>query len=129
MYFLCSSHLANHALMTSFTLLLQDEEFLYDLYGVVQHSGNLHGGHYIAYVKYVMNGCELGTVKNTKDKVEKADGGESGYSNMTKVVDSGESGDHKKDEWWYTSDSYVTFAEKTEVEKCQAYLLLYVQRK
>jgi ubiquitin carboxyl-terminal hydrolase 16/45 len=26
-------------------------QVLYALYGVVEHSGTLHGGHYIAYVK------------------------------------------------------------------------------
>ena len=49
----------------------------YDLYGVVQHSGSLQGGHYVAYVKYE-------EVKNTaKDRVEEADGGKSGYTTRT----------------------------------------------
>lgn len=26
-------------------------QVLYALYGVVEHSGTLHGGHYVAYVK------------------------------------------------------------------------------
>ena len=81
------------------------------MYGVVQHSGNLHGGHYIAYVKYV-NDCE---VKN-EDGAEGADDGESGQQK-------------RKDIWCYTSDSYVTLAEESEVHECQAYLLLYVHRK
>ena len=30
----------------------EDNCLMYDLLGVVQHSGSLHGGHYTAYVKY-----------------------------------------------------------------------------
>ena len=55
----------------------------YDLYGVVQHSGSLQGGHYVAYVKYTKD-----RYFKDVDRVEE-DGGESGYSNaVTKAVES-----------------------------------------
>lgn len=31
--------------------MVQNGPILYSLYGVVEHSGTLHGGHYVAYVK------------------------------------------------------------------------------
>ena len=105
------------------------------MYGVVQHSGSLQGGHYIAYVKYTMGDCEHETAKHTKHRKEVSDGGESGYSNFVDnhvyqtVEDDGESGDRREDIWCYTSDSYVTFANETDVHDCQAYLLLYVRRR
>ena len=105
------------------------------MHGVVQHSGSLQGGHYIAYVKYTMGDCEHETAKHTKHRKEVSDGGESGYSNFVDnhvyqtVEDDGESGDRQEDIWCYTSDSYVTFANKTDVHDCQAYLLLYMQRR
>ena len=104
------------------------------MYGVVQHSGSLQGGHYIAYVKYTIRDYERETAKHTKHRKEVSDGGESGYSNFVDnhvyqtVEDDSESGDRQEDVWCYTSDSYVTFANKTDVHDCQAYLLLYVQR-
>lgn len=107
------------------------------MYGVVQHSGSLHGGHYIAYVKYPVRDFEHETVRHTEHRKEVSDGGESRYSSSTKVADNpvhqtvedgGESGDQQKDVWCYTSDSYVTFADETDVHDCQAYLLLYVRR-
>ena len=97
----------------------------YDLYGVVQHSGSLQGGHYVAYVKY----------KNTK---EKANGDEGSVSSTTKDTEKyghddlaeAELGyrEPSEDIWCYTSDSYVNLAREDEVHNSQAYLLLYVQR-
>lgn len=31
-----------------------DEPKVYSLYGVVEHSGTLYGGHYVAYVKVIL---------------------------------------------------------------------------
>ena len=53
---------------------------LYALYGVVEHSGTLHGGHYVAYVKvmymhtylplfYICNG-RLNFINNQLDTCE-----------------------------------------------------------
>ena len=105
------------------------------MYGVVQHSGSLQGGHYIAYVKYTIRDYEHETAKHTKHRKEVSDGGESGYSNFVDnhmyqtVEDDGKSGDRLKDVWCYTSDSYVNSTNETEVHDCQVYLLLYVRRK
>lgn len=111
---------------------------MYDLYGVVQHSGSLRGGHYIAYVKYSLNECEF------KDKpVDVADGGETGetgywstangaddnYGYVSEPYEMAEPVVDKDHVWCYTSDSYVTFANEKDVDKSQAYLLLYVEHK
>ena len=135
-------------------ILLQEGGKEYDLYGVVEHSGSLQGGHYVAYVKY----------KNAKDRVGEADGVKSGYSNATRAAEkygywteepsSGDGGfssmtkgaeqygqavaelgyqsdnvnKFDEDIWCYTSDSYVNVVSKEAVYNSQAYLLLYAQR-
>ncbi|XP_054268454.1 ubiquitin carboxyl-terminal hydrolase 16 [Macrosteles quadrilineatus] len=37
--------------VAQFCSINENEPILYSLYGVVEHSGTLHGGHYVAYVK------------------------------------------------------------------------------
>ena len=126
------------------------------MYGVVQHSGSLQGGHYVAYVKYVMDDYDFKTVKITEDRTEGADGGECGYSNtpkgddlepgtyeMKEVVElygyqeSGENdtkrvkpgnSSYQEHKWYCTNDSWVSVASEAEVYESQAYLLLYVKR-
>jgi ubiquitin C-terminal hydrolase len=39
------------ALQESLMMKPGQNQVLYALYGVVEHSGTLHGGHYVAYVK------------------------------------------------------------------------------
>ena len=123
----------------------------YDLYGVVQHSGSLQGGHYVAYVKYTTEKDMEGESSNSNAAnygswtVGKADDGEGdsakgadhqpedygkaelGYQKSVKNA-SKRVGRQKIDTWCYTSDSYVTSASKEDVHDSQAYLLLYVQR-
>jgi len=40
-----------YALQESLMMKPGQNQVLYALYGVVEHSGTLHGGHYVAYVK------------------------------------------------------------------------------
>jgi len=40
-----------YALQDSLMMKPGQNQVLYALYGVVEHSGTLHGGHYVAYVK------------------------------------------------------------------------------
>jgi len=40
-----------YALQESLMMKPGHNQVLYALYGVVEHSGTLHGGHYVAYVK------------------------------------------------------------------------------
>ena len=47
---------------------LQSEDLQYTLYGIVEHSGSLHGGHYVAYVKArtVDNKCKWYHVSDSR---------------------------------------------------------------
>jgi len=113
------------------------------LYGVVQHSGSLRGGHYIAYVKYAMDQCDFVTVKSTEDIAEGADGSKYDYSNAAKGADPepgtcgvgelyqelDENNNNKIDVWCCTNDSWITIAKEAEALESQAYLLLYVKHK
>ena len=98
-------------------VLLQEKEILYSLYGVVQHSGSLQGGHYIAYVRY---DSDSKSVKNTE-------GVEEVMGRSYDDVERGYASNEAKDTWCYTSDSHVENAGIEEVHGCQAYLLLYVK--
>ncbi|CAH0563841.1 unnamed protein product [Brassicogethes aeneus] len=88
---------------------------LYSLYGVVEHSGSIHGGHYVAYIK-VRPKLEENSYrwqflpKNQKDKTAKGAMGEP-------QVPPGR--------WYYISDSYVSEVPETKVLSAQAYLLFY----
>ena len=68
---------------------------IYHLVGVVEHSGTMRGGHYIAYVR----GGE-----KRKGKAE------------TEQVSS---------PWYYVSDHYVRQVSLKEVLSCEAYILFY----
>ncbi|XP_065908487.1 ubiquitin carboxyl-terminal hydrolase 45-like isoform X3 [Dysidea avara] len=120
----------------------EDRQIMYDLLGVVQHSGSLHGGHYTAYVKYKCYTCSsehkddeegaAGTFANNKP--DSGFGG-SGYHNYhyrsmepPGDLESGKilpaSGHH----WFHTSDSWKEQVTRDDVNGSQAYLLLYVKR-
>ncbi|XP_044737826.1 ubiquitin carboxyl-terminal hydrolase 45 [Chrysoperla carnea] len=119
------------------TINNQQNRILYSLYGVVEHSGTLHGGHYVAYVKVrppldensyrckflprigskkYTNHIES-EEKSTKPSVSEDD------------VDDGASGvsDPKPPpgKWYYVSDSQVSEVQESQVLKVQAYLLFY----
>lgn len=67
----------------------------YSLVGVVEHSGTMRGGHYIAYVR----------------------GGEK-RKGTTDI-------DHVGSQWYYVSDQHVRQASIKEVLRCEAYILFY----
>jgi len=135
--------------------LEEDKLIMYDLLGVVQHSGSLHGGHYTAYVKYTQNsssqhsGDQNGDQEGTESGLSIADhqsdsaSRRSGYSaakpllsrfqhsyhsENPNVVESGTLLPTSGDHWFYTSDSYNEPTTKDDVHNSQAYLLLYVKR-
>ncbi|CAG9774052.1 unnamed protein product [Ceutorhynchus assimilis] len=87
---------------------------LYSLYGVVEHSGSMHGGHYVAYIK-VRAPLEENDPrwqflpKNQKDKIESL----------------GTEPQAPSGKWYYVSDSYVSESTETKVLAAQAYLLFY----
>ncbi|XP_018403613.1 PREDICTED: ubiquitin carboxyl-terminal hydrolase 16 [Cyphomyrmex costatus] len=102
---------------------------LYALYGVVEHSGTVHGGHYVAYVK-----TRLPLSPNDprwkflpKDKDPKA-------NNESSSSDSDEEEPSAKaisivepppGRWYYVSDSRVSEVDENTVLQSQAYLLFY----
>ena len=78
---------------------------MYSLYGVVEHSGTLYSGHYVAKIrKLVEDGSELSndrSVASSHSKVEEFPLPEQSY-------------------WCHTSDSHTR---ETEAHSSQAYLL------
>lgn len=91
---------------------------LYSLYGVVEHSGSIHGGHYVAYVK-VRPKLEENSYrwqflpKNQKSDKAQAPKGAQGEPEAP------------AGKWYYISDSHVSEASETRVLSAQAYLLFY----
>ncbi|KAJ9599462.1 hypothetical protein L9F63_010077 [Diploptera punctata] len=96
---------------------------LYALYGVVEHSGTLHGGHYVAYVKvraplrkddprWAFLPRDL---KGSKEGLEKEEG-----SNAV-----GGTAEAPPGKWYFVSDSCVKEVREDRVLRSQAYLLFY----
>lgn len=73
------------------------DDHIYRLVGVVEHSGSMRGGHYIAYVR----------------------GGDSSGGKLDKENRQGNT------VWYYASDAYVRETTLEEVLRCEAYLLFY----
>ncbi|XWS35136.1 hypothetical protein CRYUN_Cryun21dG0100300 [Craigia yunnanensis] len=71
------------------------ENCIYHLAGVVEHSGTMRGGHYIAYVRG-------GDKRKGKAEAE-----------------------HVSSPWYYVSDHYVRHVSLEEVLRCEAYILFY----
>ncbi|KAL1494080.1 hypothetical protein ABEB36_009734 [Hypothenemus hampei] len=93
---------------------------LYSLYGIVEHSGSIHGGHYVSYVKVRAPLDENNPrwrfiPKNQREQINKNfyELGATG----TPEVPAGK--------WYYISDSYVTEVPESKVLSVQAYLLFY----
>ncbi|XP_016506373.1 ubiquitin carboxyl-terminal hydrolase 2-like [Nicotiana tabacum] len=79
------------------TRCLQKEIYKYRLIGVVEHSGTMRGGHYVAYVRGAPK--ITGKDKNTAEDFV----------------------------WYYASDAYVREVSLEEVLGCEAYILFYEQ--
>uniref|UniRef100_A0A2S2QG19 ubiquitinyl hydrolase 1 n=1 Tax=Sipha flava TaxID=143950 RepID=A0A2S2QG19_9HEMI len=91
---------------------------LYSLYGVVEHTGFLHSGHYIAYVKV------RDAVKEDSYRLSFLEGSK---TKLSKVIDGNDDPSHlaPNGTWYYVSDSLVQQVEPEAVQRCQAYLLFY----
>ncbi|NXR10752.1 UBP45 hydrolase, partial [Semnornis frantzii] len=82
---------------------------LYSLYGIVEHSGSLRGGHYAAYVKVRTPSKKLLEQMNAARNVlglKEATGAPGG-------------------QWVYVSDAHVQMVPESRVLNAQAYLLFY----
>lgn len=83
---------------------------LYDLSGVVVHSGSIIAGHYTAYVRLSQDLQSIGSnLTATNDTANKQSGADS-------------------DQWFFISDSRVRTATLDEVLKREAYILFYTLR-
>lgn len=75
----------------------EDGEVFYSLYGIVEHSGSLHFGHYVAYVKVA------------------------GKPTTTESPNANPADDH----WFYISDSHVSQTTLKQTLAQDAYILFY----
>ncbi|XP_045699295.1 ubiquitin carboxyl-terminal hydrolase 45 isoform X2 [Phyllostomus hastatus] len=85
------------------------EEVLYGLYGIVEHSGSMRGGHYTAYVK----------VRTPSRKLWEHVTGKKSVPGL-KEPDSELAG-----QWVHVSDTYVQVVPESRALSAQAYLLFY----
>ncbi|KAG5858363.1 hypothetical protein JTB14_006977 [Gonioctena quinquepunctata] len=91
---------------------------LYSLYGVVEHSGSIHGGHYVGYIK-VRPPLEENSYrwqylpKNQKEKTNNSPNGVLGEPEVP------------PGKWYYISDSHAAEVQESKVLSAQAYLLFY----
>uniref|UniRef100_A0A8C1AQ44 Ubiquitin carboxyl-terminal hydrolase n=1 Tax=Cyprinus carpio carpio TaxID=630221 RepID=A0A8C1AQ44_CYPCA len=81
------------------------ERVLYSLYGIVEHSGSMRGGHYAAYVK----------VRTPQRKPE----------HSRRLVEWKEASSAPQGQWVYVSDTSVQTVPESRVLNSQAYLLFY----
>ncbi|XP_010212006.1 PREDICTED: ubiquitin carboxyl-terminal hydrolase 45-like, partial [Tinamus guttatus] len=82
---------------------------LYSLYGIVEHSGSMRGGHYAAYVK----------VRTPSKKILE-------HISATKnVLGLKEAVGASAGQWVYVSDAHVQVVPESRVLNAQAYLLFY----
>ncbi|CAN9514122.1 unnamed protein product [Ophioblennius macclurei] len=86
--------------------LASGERVLYSLYGIVEHSGSMRGGHYTAYVK----------VRVPQRKTELH------HKNQSGAKDTSSS---SQGQWVYVSDTTVQMVPESRVLNSQAYLLFY----
>ncbi|XP_008185652.1 ubiquitin carboxyl-terminal hydrolase 16-like [Acyrthosiphon pisum] len=91
---------------------------LYSLYGVVEHNGFLHSGHYLSYVKV------RDSVKDDSYRYSFLEGSK---TKPPKVIDGNDDPSHlaPSGTWYCVSDSMVRQVTPTVVQSCQAYLLFY----
>ncbi|XP_063829314.1 ubiquitin carboxyl-terminal hydrolase 16/45 isoform X2 [Ostrinia nubilalis] len=111
-------------------------ELLYSLYGVVEHSGGMHGGHYVAYVK-VRQPVKAGDPRwwflpksaNTMPAPPGSGYGDADSESDLSGYESGEgptsSAEAPPGKWYYVSDSMVSEVTEEKVLRAQAYLLFY----
>nr|XP_054484954.1 ubiquitin carboxyl-terminal hydrolase 45 isoform X3 [Agelaius phoeniceus] len=82
---------------------------LYSLYGIVEHSGSMRGGHYAAYVK----------VRTSSKKLLEH------ISTTKSVLGLKEAMGASGGQWVYVSDAHVQMVPESRVLNAQAYLLFY----
>ncbi|KAM9853291.1 ubiquitin carboxyl-terminal hydrolase 16 [Aulostomus maculatus] len=81
----------------------EESQILYNLYGIVEHSGTMRSGHYTAYVK-IRPQC-------TKPS--------------SNGLAAGGDAEPQRGSWFHISDTSVQPVSESKVQSCQAYLLFY----
>uniref|UniRef100_A0AC34GK40 USP domain-containing protein n=1 Tax=Panagrolaimus sp. ES5 TaxID=591445 RepID=A0AC34GK40_9BILA len=112
------------------------QEVIYSLYGIVSHSGDLGGGHYVAYVKsrnkveelkqFMEAGMKPDRLCQTMEKLNNET--EQQEQQLKASALSKEEILQKLDEnatWYYASDSHVRQINVNEVKNAEAYILFY----
>uniref|UniRef100_A0A914VHP8 Ubiquitin carboxyl-terminal hydrolase n=1 Tax=Plectus sambesii TaxID=2011161 RepID=A0A914VHP8_9BILA len=103
------------------------QRVLYALYGVVSHSGDLGGGHYVAYVK--ARGREQSMVDHFLSVAAKPDALDAKTSTKTEDCSTTDTSSQRftpsAGEWYYISDSSVSKATEAKVLAAEAYILFY----
>ncbi|XP_076171814.1 ubiquitin specific protease 16/45 isoform X3 [Ptiloglossa arizonensis] len=104
---------------------------IYALYGVVEHSGTIHGGHYVAYVKSrlplasddlrwsFLPSKDVGVRKGSSSSTSSDSETEEAKADLSSTVEP------PPGKWYHVSDSRVTEVDETTVLQSQAYLLFY----
>ncbi|XP_055981099.1 ubiquitin carboxyl-terminal hydrolase 45 isoform X2 [Sorex fumeus] len=85
------------------------DQVLYGLYGIVEHSGSMRGGHYTAYVK----------VRTPSRKLLEHITGKKNVPGLK------EPESESADQWVHVSDTYVQAVPEARALSAQAYLLFY----
>ncbi|XP_066558564.1 ubiquitin carboxyl-terminal hydrolase 45 isoform X2 [Amia ocellicauda] len=85
--------------------MVQGERVLYSLYGIVEHSGSMRGGHYTAYVKI--------RAPHRKQEYKRNIAGQKEAVGVP------------PGQWVYVSDTHVQTVPESRVLNSQAYLLFY----
>ena len=107
---------------------------VYSLYGVVEHSGRLSGGHYTAYVKVRPKSAKVSDFLHRTDfsmhkvdkLVETLQGLAESREEAGPLEDDGQDIAPPPGKWYYISDSRVNeVTHESNVLRCQAYLLFY----
>lgn len=100
---------------------------IYALYGVVEHSGTIHGGHYVAYVKSRLPlkpddpRWSFLPPKDPQDMQESSSDSEPEEATSTLPTIT----EPPPGKWYHISDSRVSEVDETTVLQSQAYLLFY----
>ncbi|KAK9306419.1 hypothetical protein QLX08_002930 [Tetragonisca angustula] len=104
---------------------------VYALYGVVEHSGTIHGGHYVAYVKSRLPLTSDDPRWSFLPANDIKDTHESSYSSSSESETEEAAAaplstiEPPPGKWYHVSDSRVTEVDETTVLQRQAYLLFY----
>ncbi|EIN08933.1 cysteine proteinase [Punctularia strigosozonata HHB-11173 SS5] len=112
-------HRSGHAGTAAPSLPSRDKsgKCMYRLYAVVQHLGNMLGGHYVAYVALPPSRKDAPVSSPSSEGTPRDDSATSRHSK--------ESGAEAQREWAYVSDTVVRLTTLDEVLKAKAYICMY----